>query len=181
MTVTRLPIVGVMGSSERDNADLAVPLGRMLAGLPVHLLTGAGQATMKAVCKAFVSVKDRAGLCVGIAPAASLEHPGKPRAGYPNEFVELPILTHLVAKQPELWDGLTRNHINILTSQAIIALPGGRGTAHEIELAVRFGRPVASFFREPDEMGPLPEVVRLCPDLGAARAFVVETLGLEID
>lgn len=178
---TRLPVIGVMGSSQRDNADLAGPLGTMLAGLPVHLLTGAGQATMAAVSHAFAAVSPRRGLVIGVVPAAHLNHPTEPVAGYPNPWVEIAIHTHLVTEQPGLWDGLTRNHINILTSDVVIALPGSAGTRHEIEMAVAYGKPVATFFHDPNEMGPLPEVVRACPDLDAVKAFITRHLMLEAD
>lgn len=178
MTVTRLPIVGVMGSSEHAHADLAVPLGRLLAAMPVHLLTGAGQGVMGAVSAAFVKVKNRAGLCIGVVPAEDIEHPTQAAQGYPNEYVELPIRTHLVRKQPFLWDGLTRNHVNILTADVVIALPGSTGTAHEIEIAARYGKPTAAFFHREDEMHALPETVRCCLTLEEVRRFIEEKLGL---
>lgn len=180
MAVTRLPIVGVMGSSSTPHHDLADPLGALLASLPVHLLTGAGQGVMGAVSKAFATKKNRAGLCIGVVPAESVDHPARTRPGYPNDWVELPIYTHLVAKQPLLWDGLTRNHINILTANAVIALPGSTGTAHEIAIACRYGRPTAAFFHREDEMDALPETVRHCATLDEVRAFLETALDLEI-
>jgi len=178
MTVTRLPIVGVMGASEHAHHDLADPLGALLAGLPVHLLTGAGQGVMGAVSKAFAQVKGRAGLCVGIVPASSLQTPAAKHEGYPNDYVELAIRTHLITKQPELWDGLTRNHINVLTADAVIALPGSNGTAHEIEMAIAYGRPVATFFHRADEMGALPDSVHVCGSVADVHTFLSETLGV---
>lgn len=178
MAVTRLPVVGVMGSHERPHADLAEPLGKLLASLPVHLLTGAGPGVMGAVSKAFATVKGRAGLCVGVVPAESVHHPTRSAEGYPNPHVELAIRTHLVAKQPLLWDGLTRNHINILTADAVIALPGSTGTAHEIEIAARYGKPTAVFLHYEDEMNSLPETVRHCETVDDVRAFLEEALKL---
>ena len=40
-------------------------------------------------------------------------------------------------------DKPARNHLNALTPDAIVALPGGPGTASEIDLAGRYGTPVA--------------------------------------
>ncbi len=40
--MNRLPIVGVMGSGVHPHEELAAPLGRRLARLDVHLLTGGG-------------------------------------------------------------------------------------------------------------------------------------------
>ena len=37
----------------------------------------------------------------------------------------------------------SRNHLNVLTSTIVLALPGGEGTRSEIELAIAYGRPVA--------------------------------------
>jgi uncharacterized protein (TIGR00725 family) len=178
MTVMKLPIVGVMGSSEHAHADLAGPLGALIASLPVHMLTGAGQGAMESVSAAFVKVKDRAGLCIGIVPAESLDQPLVTPEGYPNEHVELAIRTHLIRKQPTLWDGLTRNHVNILTADVVIALPGSHGTRHEIEVSVRFGKPTAAFLHRKDEMDALPETVRYCATIGDVREFLKEALDL---
>ncbi len=174
----KLPIVGVMGSGEHPHEDLAKPLGALLASLPVHLLTGAGQGVMGAVSRAFASVKERAGLSIGVVPAESLDHPTRRRPGYPNAHVEIPIFTHLVAKQPNHWDGLTRNHINILTANAVVVLPGSVGTAHEVELCVRYGRPAAAYFHTADEMNAMPETVRVCLDIAEVEAFLRATLKL---
>lgn len=89
----RRPIVGVMGSGTEDHADQAEPLGRWLAGLGVHLLTGGGGGVMERVGHAFFETPGRRGLVIGIVPAgrASID----PRSGYPNRWVELPIRTHL--------------------------------------------------------------------------------------
>ncbi|MCH8204110.1 MAG: LOG family protein [Candidatus Hydrogenedentes bacterium] len=123
----RLPIIGVMGSLQEDSAELAGPLGLLIARLGCHLLTGGRGGAMEAVSRAFCSVKDRRGYTLGILPE------GSP----PNPFVEIPIFTQLPAtndpSHPE-WRW-SRNHINIRTSNAVIALPGGAGTASELELA----------------------------------------------
>lgn len=170
--MSKLAVIGVMGSSENAHEDLAAPLGRLLARLPVHLLTGGGQAAMAAVSRAFVESESRKGLCIGVIPAETLEHPTHTRAGYPNDWVELAIRTHLVAKHPDAWDGLTRNHINILSSDVVIALPGSRGTAHEIDLAVKYGKPVAAYFHREDEMENVPEVVSQCTAITQVEAFL---------
>jgi uncharacterized protein (TIGR00725 family) len=176
--LTKLPIVGVMGSSELPHADLAEPLGALLASLPVHLLTGGGQGVMGSVSAAFVRIQNRKGLCIGVIPAESVDHPTKTAEGYPNAHVELAIRTHLIRKQPLLWDGLTRNHINILTADAVIALPGSTGTAHEIAIAARYGKPTAVFLHHEHEMNSLPETVRFCAAIADVRTFLGEALGV---
>jgi uncharacterized protein (TIGR00725 family) len=179
MSVTRLPVVGVMGSHEHPHTDLAKPLGELIASLPVHLLTGSGPGVMGSVSAAFANVKDRKGLCIGVVPAESLDHPTRTPTGYPNAHVELAIRTHLVRKQPYLWDGLTRNHVNILTADAVIALPGSTGTAHEVEIAVRYGKPITAFLHHTDEMNSLPDVVRICLKIEDVAAFLHDTLKLK--
>lgn len=172
----KLPIVGVMGSHEHPHADLAEPLGRLLAAMPVHLLTGSGPGVMGAVSAAYADVEDRAGLCIGIVPAESIDHPMRSPEGYPNPHVELAIRTHLVRKQPHLWDGLTRNHVNILTANVVVALPGSTGTAHEVDISVRYGKPTVAYLHHDGEMNAMPESVPVCLSLEEVRAFLVDAL-----
>jgi predicted Rossmann-fold nucleotide-binding protein len=144
LRVERRPVVGVMGSGTEAHAGWAAPLGRALARRGVHLLTGGGRGVMRSVSEAFVAVRPRAGLCVGILPG--LERPGPGRRtpeGYPNPAVELPIVTHLPHSGERGTDPLSRNHLNVLSAAAVVALPGGPGTRSEVELALRYGTPVA--------------------------------------
>ena len=67
--------------------------------------------------------------------------PGTP-PGYPNPWVELAIRTHLDARGDDGSGIRSRNHINILSADVVIALPGSSGTASEVELAIRYGRPL---------------------------------------
>ena len=136
-----------MGSGSARHAHLAEPLGRALARLGVHLLTGGGAGVMESVSRAFGAVPDRAGLVIGILPAGDTPpdradaDPGTP-PGYPNPRVELAIRTHLDARGDDGSGLRSRNHINILTSDVVIALPGSSGTASEVDLAVRYRRPL---------------------------------------
>ena len=77
----RRPVVGVMGSSTQAFEDLAEPLGRWLASIGVHLLTGGGVGTMEAVSCAFVEVHPRHGLVVGVLPANLPDGIAVPRPG----------------------------------------------------------------------------------------------------
>ena len=143
----RIPVVGVMGSGSARHADLAGPLGRALARMGVHLLTGGGAGVMESVSRGFIAVPDREGLVIGILPAGDARpdrtdaDPGT-SPGYPNPWVELAIRTHLDARGDDGSGIRSRNHINILSSDVVIALPGSSGTASEVELAIRYGRPV---------------------------------------
>ncbi len=157
-----------MGSGSAPHAHLAEPLGRALARMSVHLLTGGGRGVMEAVSKAFSEVSGREGLVVGVLPAgdarpdradtdpsrsdasvsrteANPSHaaadPGTP-PGYPNPWVELAVRTHLDARGDDGSGIRSRNHINILSSDVVVALPGSSGTASEVELAIRYGRPL---------------------------------------
>ncbi|NIP96174.1 MAG: molybdenum cofactor carrier protein [Akkermansiaceae bacterium] len=140
----RQRIVGVMGSGSERHEEWSVPLGGLLAGLGVGLLTGGGQGVMEAVAEGFVAVEERAGVSIGILPGSG---PGEPEAppGYPNRFVEVVIRTHLPGRGEEGETSLSRNLINIASADAVVILPGGAGTASETRLANRFGKPVIGF------------------------------------
>jgi uncharacterized protein (TIGR00725 family) len=139
--VARLPIVGVMGASAAAWEQFAWPLGQHLAERGVHLLTGGGAGAMAAVAEAFCAVAGRRGVSIGILP--TVKHPAGGFvvvAGYPNPWVEIPILTPLGVFSGTDDDFVSRNHVNILTANAIVALPGATGTHNEIRLARRFGK-----------------------------------------
>ena len=137
--------VGVMGSGSDELDDLARPLGQLLARLHVNLLTGAGGGVMTSVSRAFTESPRARGICIGILPCASIDERAKPKDGYPNRFVELPIRTHLPYSGNLGRHDLSRNHINVLSSDAIVALPGGSGTASEVALAVKYRKPIVVF------------------------------------
>lgn len=143
-------IVGVMGSSEESHTELAVAVGRMLATEGWHLLTGGGGGVMAAVSEAFASVPKRRGKVIGVMRAAGDARTVatvEARRNYalkraPNPWVEIPVYTHLPLSGEEGKDPLSRNHINVLTADAVVVLPGGSGTLSELELAVEYGWPV---------------------------------------
>ncbi len=143
----RLPIIGVMGSSQEDSAELAGPLGQLIARLGCHLLTGGRGGAMEAVGSAFCSVEDRPGYSLGILPEGAAANP----------FVEIPIYTQLSAENERSSPGWrwSRNHINIRTSTVVIALPGGAGTASELELAAGgpHKRPCLAFLGAEGQIG----------------------------
>ena len=174
--VERLPIVGVMGSGDREFPPYDEALGAWLAARPVHLLTGAGRGVMTAVSRGFAQVGGRPGRIIGIVP--SLPHPmgetPRPKRGYPNPWVEIPIVTHLPTERGPAHGLTSRNHINILSSQAVIALPGSEGTLHEISLCAAYGVP-AIYYRPDDALAPpwpLPPEVGTASDLTALAEFL---------
>lgn len=157
----KLPIVGVMGSSVHGHEALAIPLGRRLARLGVHLLTGGGRGVMASVSRAFAEVENRAGLVIGVLPRIEEGSAAGTESGRANRWVEIEVRTHL-GKHGASHD--SRNHINVLTSDVVVALPGSAGTASEIALSVRYGRPVIL-------LGDL-ERARHCPPEVATAATV---------
>ena len=170
----RHPVIGVMGSGVERHDTLAGAVGTWIARQGFHLLTGGGEGVMAAVSEAFATVPDRRGLAIGVLPNAE-DHPRcSPPAGYPNRWVELAIRTHL----PLSGDGgtapLSRNHINVLTADVVIALPGGPGTSSEVWLAVRYARPCVAFLTDRSQIPGLPDQVRSVATLEEVAAFVLE-------
>ena len=137
----QLKIVGVMGSGKERHEEWSLPLGVLLAGCGVHLLTGGGQGVMEAVSEGFTSVDGRAGLAIGVLPGRADEVSCEAPPGYPNRFVEIPIRTHLPGRGEQGGTPLSRNSINIATADALVILPGGSGTASEARLALQFRTP----------------------------------------
>jgi uncharacterized protein (TIGR00725 family) len=174
--VTRLPIVGVIGSGSDEYQDRAAALGAWLATQSVHLLTGAGQGVMMAVSRAFAEVQGRQGLVLGIVPCIAEDQPDMPKPGYPNDWIEVPIRTHLHLSGQQGTDVRSRNHIVVLTADVLVVLPGGAGTASEIQLAQRYKKPVIAFLNSRDEIAGLPDAVRSAPDCHHLQAFIREQL-----
>jgi predicted Rossmann-fold nucleotide-binding protein len=118
-------------------------VGSLVAGLGCHLLTGAGYGVMAAAAEGFVMAEDRAGLSIGIVPRkpdGPFDEPNQDRDGrtYPNPFVEIAIRTPLKPRVKGWQMAPSRNHINVLTPDAMIALPGGFGTANELDMAAEY-------------------------------------------
>jgi uncharacterized protein (TIGR00725 family) len=175
--LTRLPIVGVIGSAKNDCQERAAAIGCWLAGQDVHLLTGGGPGVMGAVSRAFSEAPHRKGFVIGIIPCAAddqgVTKPTEAKAGYPNEWVEIPIRTHLHKSGKEGEKPESRNHIVALSSAVIIALPGTEGTASEVRLAKEYGRPLIAYLKDRGEIVGLPNDVRVEPDLDKVKAFVL--------
>jgi uncharacterized protein (TIGR00725 family) len=169
---TRLPIVGVMGSGSSAHKDRAAALGEWLAGEAVHLLTGGGGGVMESVSRAFYEVSYRKGLVIGIIPGTAAHPDCTSPPGYPNPWVEIPIYTHLPLSGVRGTEPLSRNHINILSSHVIIALPGSHGTAAEVALAIDYGRPVIAFLDSRKEIDDLPDSTRVESDFKEIKNFV---------
>ena len=140
----RIKIIGVMGGSP-DYPDLTEPLGKLIARMGYHLLTGAGGGIMEGVSESFFNYQERRGLVLGIvraAPSWDINRLADYAPNKVNQWVEVPIYTHLRFSSAR-FD--SRNHINALTSDIVIALPGEKGTESEVELALQYGTPVIFF------------------------------------
>lgn len=142
-----MAVIGVMGSGQSAWEELANPLGMWIAQSGHDLLTGGGDGVMLAVSRAFAGTPGRRGRCMGVIPTQPDAINGfVALAGYPNPYVDLPILTPLPKREASAPQGtLSRNYINILTSDVVIALPGSAGTLDEIGLALRFAKPLMCF------------------------------------
>jgi uncharacterized protein (TIGR00725 family) len=140
--------VTVIGSGTDEHDALGRDIGELLARLGVNLVTGGGRGVMTSVSRAFVQAPRNRGICIGIIPCFSKSERSRPKDGYPNQYVELAIYTHLPHSGPRGKDDLSRNHINILSSAAVIALPGELGTASEVSLAVDYSKPVIVYSPE---------------------------------
>lgn len=129
---------------------------------------------MASVSRAFHESPERQGMVIGVlrmGPGA-----GEPRDGYPNEWVELPIRTHLPLSGAQGMDPMSRNHINVLTSDVIVALPGSAGTASEVRLAVMYERPIIAYVDSADDIPDLPPSVARASEFEGVVAFVEQHL-----
>jgi uncharacterized protein (TIGR00725 family) len=131
--MARRPVVGVMGGGgDVPAATLADAerLGAEIARRGWVLLTGGRAAgVMEAASR---GAGEAGGLVVGILPTADLSGASR--------YLDVAIRTGM---------GDARNAINVLSSDVVVALPGGAGTLSEVALAVKNDRPVVLFGFDP--------------------------------
>lgn len=179
----RRRVVTVIGSGRTADPRCA-EVGRLVAALGCHLLTGGGRGVMEAVSRAFFETAPRRGLVIGVLPGAvdpltALEdrHSGavdyELPDGYPNPWVELAIFTHLPDSGKDGTFRSSRNHINILTADAVVALPGREGTSAEMWLALQYGVPIVAF----GDHENVPRGLRRAASLEDVRDFLIDQLG----
>lgn len=114
-----------MGGAETDNESylMAYKLGEQIAKAGWILLNGGRNCgVMEASAK---GAKKNGGLTIGILPDSHTENM--------SQWIDIPILTGM---------GMARNAINVLSSNVIVACPGGAGTLSEIALALKSNRKV---------------------------------------
>ena len=159
-----------MGSGHDPHVARAQRVGAWIARAGYHLLTGGGAGVMAAVTEAFVGVTDRPGLALGILPGA--RGTGGAPPGYPNPWVEIAIRTHLDERGAGGGDAASRNHLNVLSSDVVIILPGSEGTASEAQLALRYGRPAVAYLARRADVPGLPDAIPIEPRLTRVQSFV---------
>ena len=172
----RRPIVGVMGSGVDAHPERSRAIGTWLGEAGFHLLTGGGRGVMWEVGRAFCAVSGRRGRSIGILPAGSARPPYGTPEGYPNAFVEIPLRTHLHERGSRGGRFESRNHLNVLSSDVIVALPGGAGTSSEVRLALDYGRPLVAWLRDRSEIESLPARAHVESDWQAVQRFVLDAL-----
>jgi uncharacterized protein (TIGR00725 family) len=175
MSASRRTILAVLGSGTEEHRELAPPLGRWIAERGFDLLTGGGAGVMRSVSEGFRSITPRRGVCIGIIPGELVAGTYQTKPGYPNEFVELPIYTHLPLSGPRGTEPMSRNHINVLSGDVLIALPGGAGTVSEVTLALRYNKPII-LFGPVQAFDAFPSNVRQTAELATVGEFVLSAL-----
>jgi hypothetical protein len=134
-------VIGVMGpgaGADRDTCRSARRLGGLIAGEGWAVLCGGVAAgVMEAVSR---GAREQGGLTIGILPGAD--------GTEASAALEIGIRTGM---------GSGRNNINVLSSDIVVACGMSAGTASEVCLAIKAGRPVIllgageraeAFFRE---------------------------------
>lgn len=145
----RKPIVGVMGSSTDSWDEYAQPVGELLARRGYNMLTGCGDGTMTSAAKAFFEYPDRQGVVIGIRPAIDYKGEELSKELFPNEYIDIPIITPLSMRAQNDVMPFSRNLVNVMTSKALIILPGHHGTMNEVSLGLMYDKPLILF--GPDE------------------------------
>lgn len=117
-------IIGVMGGEAvSENAyKVAYKMGYLIGERKYYLLNGGGAGVMEASAK---GAKEAGGKTIGILPSKNKKDA--------NEYIDIVIVTGMSE---------SRNFINILSSDVIIALPGKAGTLSEIALSLKAGIPL---------------------------------------
>ncbi len=124
MDLRSKPRLGVLGSSSCSPRimEVAADVGRLIGKAGAILVCGGRGGVMEAAAR---GAKEEGGITIGILPGDSDSEA--------NPYIDIPIVTGM---------GQARNAINVLTSQAVIAVAGAYGTLSEIALARVVGIPV---------------------------------------
>ncbi len=144
-----LSVVGA-GTADPELFERARAVGRAVAAVGAVVVCGGLGGVMAGACR---GAREAGGCTVGLLP-------GDDPAGA-NPWVEIAIPTGL---------GHARNVLVVQAGGAVLALPGSWGTASEVALALKMGRPVvgvgaweqmAGVVRVDDPAAAVAEAVRL--------------------
>jgi len=162
MTATsRRCVIGVMGAGDGARAadvELAHELGAAIAREGWVLLSGGrNSGIMDAVNR---GAKGAGGLTIGVLPDKD--------TSAVSDAVEVAIVTGL---------GSARNYVNVLSSDVVVSCGrGGAGTASEIALALKAGKPVVLLNDRPESNAFFKaiggDLVTVAPDLVSTIAAV---------
>ena len=123
-----------MGQGEGVAQELLIDVFNLGVALArngwVTLTGGRNTGVMEAVCR---GAKSGGGLTIGILPGENLEGA--------SSAIDIPVLTGM---------GSARNWINILSSRVVIVCGMGAGTASEVALAIKAGKPLVFFRQSPE-------------------------------
>ena len=161
-----VPIIGVMGGGRTSAkvAQLAYELGAAIAGKGWRLLNGGRAAGVMEYSAR--GAHEAGGQVIGILPTDD-------RSGM-SQYVDIPIVTGMRD---------ARNLINVLTSDVVVALPGGAGTLSEIMLALKNERPTVLLGYSQEQVeGLLADqlksgALQLAKDLSEALRLIEKQLG----
>ncbi len=122
----RVVRIGVMGPGDAapDELEMAEAVGREIAERGGILVCGGLGGVMEAAAKGAALA---GGVTLGILPGHSPDTA--------NPYISIPVATGM---------SHARNLVNVLTSQAVIAVGGAYGTLSEIALALKSGRTVVA-------------------------------------
>ncbi len=114
--------IAVIGAADTtpEEYEIALAVGRLIAGHQETLVCGGLSGVMEAACR---GARERGGLTIGIIPDT----------GNGNMFLDSVIRTGL---------GHARNTLVVQSSDAVIAIGGSYGTLSEIAIALKTKRPV---------------------------------------
>lgn len=172
--LNKLPIIGVMGSHEDDWSELSYPLGRLICDMGYNLLTGAGDGVMTKVAKAFTESQNRPGRCIGIYPVEKNPDISNKQI-YPNPYIEIPIIVPLLPKADHHAMPYSKNLVNIMSSDIVIALPGLYGTKTEVSYAIQIKKPLILFGPE-GEFRDFPQEPTRTKTIEDVEEFIKEKL-----
>lgn len=158
MDLRNKPRLGVLGSSTCSQriTDLSAEVGRQIGRAGAILVCGGRGGVMAAAAR---GAKETGGITIGILPGDSDSEA--------NPYIDIPVVTGM---------GQARNVINVLTSQAVIAVAGAYGTLSEIALARVAGIPVIGLetwsLRDPEGRAPPGMTIATSPEEAVRLALL---------